>query len=225
MLLAYEPSEVAALRTPTASDPWRVLLSGCLAAWPCGTDGTDNGMGEVLRELLALPNIRALPFCPEQLTLGTPRSMPDIHGGDGVDVIEGQAKVLDQHGNDLTEAMLAGAQAMLAHAQEVRADLAILTDMSAACASQIISDGCRLVAERRYRKGVGVAAAMLLRAGIAVVSQRDHRTLALLRERLQAGYAVPPEARDHHHHPWTLEHLPAPHPRLVVFKRHSKSGR
>jgi hypothetical protein len=58
-----------------------------------------------------------------------------------------------------------------------------------------------------------VATALLLDAGIPVVSQRDFTTLGALRARLDPEYAPPPHARDHHEHPWTLEHLPAPHPR------------
>ncbi len=147
--------------------------------------------------------------------MGTPRTMPDLHGGDGFDVLAGRARVLDEHGTDLTEKMLLGARAMLAHARAERAELALLTDASAACGSQVISEGCRLVpeTERRRRKGVGVATAVLLEAGIAVVSPRDFRTLARLRARLDPTYAPPPDLRDHHEPPWTLEHLPGPHPR------------
>ena len=214
MLLAHHRVLLDALREPTAADPWRVLVSGCLAGWACGVDGTDYGLGVKLADLLPLPTFRALPFCPEQHALGTPRTMPDIHGGDGVDVLAGRAKVLDQHGADLTAKMIEGGRAMLAYAREVGAELAILTDMSAACGSQVISDGCRLVEARRYQKGVGVATAVLLEAGIAVVSQRDFHTLALLRARLEPGYVPPTDARDHHEHAWTVEHLPGPHPRL-----------
>lgn len=213
MLLAYHRSLLDGLRTPTPTDPLRVLLSGCLAAWPCGVDGTDYGLGIVLADLLRLPTLRALPFCPEQQSLGTPRTMPDIHGGDGVDVLVGRARVLDERQRDLSVAMIEGARAMLAFAQRERAELAILTDMSAACGSQVISDGCRLVPARRYQKGVGVATALLLEAGLLVVSQRDHRTLSLLRARLDPSHVPPGELLDHHQHPWTLEHLPLPHPR------------
>jgi uncharacterized protein YbbK (DUF523 family) len=52
--------------------------------------------------------------------------MPDIHGGDGFDVLAGRAKVLDEHGRDLTAQMLAGAEAMLLFARAQRAELAIL---------------------------------------------------------------------------------------------------
>jgi uncharacterized protein YbbK (DUF523 family) len=213
MLLAHHPALVDALREPSVLEPWRVLVSGCLAGWQCGVDASDYGLGAQIRELFALPTLSVFPFCPEQHALGTPRSMPDIHGGDGVDVLAGRARVLDEHGRDLTALMLEGARAMLAFARQHRVELAIVTDMSAACGSQVISQGCRLVAVRQFQKGVGVATALLLEAGIAVVSQRDFRTLARLRTRLQPGYAAPLDARDHHEHPWTIEHLPGPHPR------------
>jgi uncharacterized protein YbbK (DUF523 family) len=219
MLLAHHPELVDALRAPTPDEPWRVLVSGCLAAWPCGVSGSDYGLGGVLADFFALPALRPLPFCPEQYAMGTPRTMPDLHGGDGVDVIAGRAKVLDEHGTDLTEKMIDGARAMLAFAQRERAELAILTDMSAACGTQVISDGCRLVPLRRFQKGVGVAAALLLEAGIPVVSQRDFRTLGLLRRRLDPAYALDQGARDHHEHAWTLEHLPGPHPRARTSDR------
>ena len=213
MLLAHHRATLDALREPTAGDPWRVLISGCLAGQPCGVDGSDYGLGAVLVELLALPTLRAVPFCPEQHALGTPRTMPDIHGGDGVDVLAGRAKVLDEHGEDLTAKMIEGARAMVSCARAADVELAILTDSSAACGSQVISDGCRLVEARRHRKGVGVATALLLEAGIPVVSQRDFRTLGLLRARLDPNYTPIEDARDHHEHPWTLEHLPGAHPR------------
>src|SRR5688572_1407343 len=103
MLLAYHRDLIDHLREPTAADPWRVLISGCLAGWQCGVDGSDYGLGVKLSDLLSLATFRALPFCPEQHALGTPRTMPDIVGGDGVAVIGRSAKVLDEHGNDLTE--------------------------------------------------------------------------------------------------------------------------
>lgn len=213
MLLPHHQDRLHALRTPSAADPWRVLVSGCLAAWPCGVNGTDYGLGARLPDLLSLPTLRALPFCPEEHGLGTPRTTPDLHGGDGLDVVLGRARVLDEHGADLTEKMLAGARAMLAFAQERRVELAILTDASAACGSQVVSLGCRFDEPRRHQKGVGVATALLLEAGVPVVSQRDFRTLALLRARLEPGYVPPADALDHHEHAWTLEHLPGPHPR------------
>lgn len=136
MLLAHHRELVSRLREPTPAAPWRVLVSGCLSGWHCGVDSTDNGLGACLAELVGLPTFHAVPFCPEQHALGTPRTMPDIHGGDGFDVIAGRAKVLDERGEDLTEGMLSGARAMLSLALNARAELAILTDMSACLASK-----------------------------------------------------------------------------------------
>src|SRR5690606_33865738 len=134
--------------------------------------------------------------------LGTPRTLPATHGGDGFDVLRGRARVLDEHGRDLTEAMLRGGRAMVERALAARAELAILTDVSAACGSQVISDGCRFDEPRRYQRGVGVATAMLLEAGLPVVSQRDGRTLGRLRALLEPGFTPDPEALDHHEREW-----------------------
>jgi uncharacterized protein YbbK (DUF523 family) len=213
VLLAHHRELVERLRTPTEAEPLRILLSGCMAGWGCGIDGTDYGMRAAIADLARLPTVRFLPFCPEKHALGVPRTMPDIHGGDGVDVLAGRARVLDEQGADLTEKMIEGARAMLAFAQAENVELALLTDMSAACGSQVISDGCRLVPVRRFQKGVGVATAVLLEAGIPVISQRDFHTLGLLRARLDPTHAPDASLRDHHEHPWTIEHLPGRHPR------------
>jgi uncharacterized protein YbbK (DUF523 family) len=202
VLLAHSAEGVGAVRIPTSLDPLRVLVSGCIAGMPCGTDGTDYGLGGVLRPLLSLPTVKTTAFCPEHHGIGTPRSTPDIHGGDGYDVLDGRARVLDEQGIDLTEKMIVGARAMLADAQANRIELAILTDMSAACGSQVISSGCRLVSERRYRVGVGVATALLVRNGFFVVSQRDYRTLGGIRALLDPTFQLDPTATDHHETSW-----------------------
>ncbi len=202
MRLPHNPASLAALRVFTAQDPLRLVVSGCLSGRPCGIDGTDNGLSEALRSLLALPTVSVASFCPEEFAMGTPRSMPDIHGGDGHDVLDGKARVLDEHGVDLTDKMIAGARAMLATALSHRAEIALLTDMSAACGSQVISKGCRLVEQRRFTAGVGVATALLLRHEIAVLSQRDYRTLGSLRARLDPTFVPDETARDHHETEW-----------------------
>jgi len=200
--LPHSPERVLALRRPTAEDPMRILVSGCLAGLPCGVDGTDYGMGGVLRPLLALPTVAAIAFCPEEHALGTPRTTPDIHGGDGFDVLDRRARVLDEKGRDLTEAMIRGARAMLDEARARRVELAILTDASAACGTQVIPDGCRFTKERRYRAGPGVAAALLARNGIPVLSPRDCRTLGRVRARLDPAFREDPAALDHHEIEW-----------------------
>lgn len=108
--------------------------------------------------------------------------MPDLHGGDGFEVLAGSAKVLDPDGIDLT-------------------------DRSGTCGSQVIFLGCRHEEPVQYKKGVGVAAARLLQDGVHVVSQRDFLTLERLRTKLEPGYQLDATALDHHDHPWVREHL------------------
>jgi uncharacterized protein YbbK (DUF523 family) len=202
VLLPHSPLALSSLRAGTSEEPLRVLVSGCIMGLSCGVDGTDYGMGGILDNLLSLPTVRPIPFCPEQHGIGTPRLTPDIHGGDGYDVLDGKARVFDERGTDLTERMIRGAEGMLSVARENKVELAILLDMSAACGSQVISDGCRLVAERRYRAGVGVATALLVRNGIPVVSQRDHRTLGKIRSLLEPAFEPDEKAIDHHETGW-----------------------
>ncbi len=207
MKLVDHPAQLAKLRRPSAAEPWRILVSGCIAGLPCGVNGTDYGMGGTLGRILSQPTARAFPFCPEDVGLGTPRTMPDLHGGDGFEVLAGRARVLDEHGADLTDGMRRGAEAMLAFAREHEVELAMLTDMSGACGTQVISLGCRFDEPRRFQLGVGVAAAMLIEAGVPVVSQRDFATLDRLHAVLDPGFTPDPGALDHHDHPWTVEHL------------------
>ncbi|MCP5067577.1 MAG: DUF523 domain-containing protein [bacterium] len=195
---------------PTAQEPWIVMISGCMMGLACGVDGTDYGFGGALDMVATLDNVRTVAFCPEDLGLGTPRTMPDLHGGDGFGVLAGTARVLDEHGTDLTDGMIRGARAMAARAIEERVCFAILMDASGACGSQVISDGCRFDEPRRHQRGVGVATAALAQAGIPVLSQRDHRTLGPIRARLDQTLALDPDARDHHESAWVQENLPEP---------------
>lgn len=184
----------------TAAEPMRVLVSGCVAGLACGVDGTSYGEYPEARRLLAQPNVRAVPFCPEESEFGTPREMCNIHGGTGFDVLDGRARVLTESGIDWTEGMIRAAQRMLAVAREAQVHLALLLDISAACGSQVIYDGPRHL--RHYRIGAGVCAALLLRNGFTVVSQRDYRTLGRILRHLDPAYEPDPAAVDHHETEW-----------------------
>ena len=208
MRLPQNPDAVDRIRTPTADDPWRVLISGCLFGHPCGVNGDDYGLPAHQPRWIRSPRVRLVPFCPEDFGIGTPRSMPDLHGGDGFDVLDGTARILDEHRQDWTEAMLRGARAMVERARAEDIDFALLTDRSAACGSQVISTGCRFEEPVNHRRGVGVATALLLRSGFSVVSQRDYRTLERLGQRLDPDFVPHPDALDHHESPWVVANLP-----------------
>jgi uncharacterized protein YbbK (DUF523 family) len=185
--------------------PLRVIVSACLGGDACGVDGTSNGVYPVAAALLRLRNVRARKFCPEDHAFGTPRRTPDIVGGSGFDVLDGGARVLSDGGDDWTEGMCEAAAKMRELAVDCRAHVALLMDISAACGSSVVYEGPRRL--KLYRRGPGVAAAALARAGIPIVSQRDERTLALLFRKLEAP--VPPltDGLDHRERAWYREHL------------------
>ena len=91
----------------TAWAPLRVLVSACLMGIGCGVDGSSYGapFSHIMR-LLDRTNVRTVAFCPEDLAFGTPREIPDIHGGTGFDVLDGQARVLSESGRDWTAGVL-----------------------------------------------------------------------------------------------------------------------
>jgi uncharacterized protein YbbK (DUF523 family) len=194
--------EIQKWRLFTEADPIRILVSGCLAGIKCGYDGTSYGEYPLIIKLMTLPNVYSVTFCPEEFSFGTPRDLPDIHGGTGEDVIEGRAKVITDKGADWTEGMLAGARQMLDIALREKVDLAILTDMSAACGTQVISRGNRLVTDRAYLQGHGVCAALLIQNGFKAVSQRDYKTLNLLFRKLGSITHDEETGLDHHETHW-----------------------
>ena len=146
-----------------------------------------------------------MTFCPEDHAFGTPRETPDIHGGTGWDVLDGKAEVLSDSGRNWTEPMVVAAYAMLTLAQHNLVHLALLTDISAACGSQVIYRGAR--SEGMHQAGQGVCAALLIRNGFKVVSHRDHRSLDRVMHKLEPSVELDPTARDHHETDWYVDHL------------------
>ena len=196
--------EIDAWPSFSEEEPCRFLVSACLRGVPCGVDGTSYGAPFTHTErLFQLPNVRVVTFCPEDLAFGTPRATPDIHGGDGFDVLDGRARVVSDSGQDWTQPMLDAARAMLTLAQQNDVRAALLTDISAACGSQVIYDGAR--SRGRHRAGQGVCAALLIRHGIKVLSHRDLRTLDLILRKLDVTYRPDPKSRDHHETRWYIE--------------------
>ena len=190
------------LPEPTEEHPLRILFSACFSGRLCGYDGTSNGEYPVVQQLLRYKNVRPVLFCPEHFSFGTPRELCNIHGGNGYDVLDGKAAVLTEAGTDWSDGMVRGAEQMLAVALEQKVQLAVLMDVSAACGSEVIYDGHRLVEDTVYQQGPGVSAALLIRNGIKVVSQRDYYTLGLVFKKVDPEYVVNPNAIDHFQGEW-----------------------
>ena len=71
----------------------------------------------------------------------------------------------------------------------------------------------RLFANRRCSKQVAIPQAIRQLAARPVKAPGAEVSLGLLRARLEPSFTPPADARDHHEHPWVLEHLPGVHPR------------
>ncbi|MDR6225081.1 DUF523 domain-containing protein [Desmospora profundinema] len=142
------------------------IVSGCFAGIACRYDRKHNRVEEIQR---LVREGKAVPVCPEQMGgLSTPRNPAEIVGGDGDDVLDGNARVIDKQGSDVTESFVAGAREALAMAQAVDADEAILKERSPSCGSCMIYDG---TFSGTKKAGVGVTTALLRRHGIRVVSE------------------------------------------------------
>jgi uncharacterized protein YbbK (DUF523 family) len=120
----------------------------------------------------------------------------------GEDVLNGHAKVLTDSGIDWTDGMIHGAEKMLETAQREQMELAVMMDISAACGSQVIYNGNRFAENKQYQIGTGVAAALLMRNGFKVISQRDYASLEMLYNKLDPAHVVNGGAIDHHETEW-----------------------
>lgn len=190
------------LRVPTKDDPLRILMSACLSGVLCGYDGTANGTYPSALYLLNRDNVKIVKFCPEDFSFGTPREMCDIHGGTGVDVLAGKAKLLTESGKDWTDGIIKASEKMLDIAIKENIELAVMMDISAACGSQVIYNGNRFAENKVYQVGAGVCAAQLLRNGFKVISQRDFASLEILYSKIDSAYQPDTTKIDHHETEW-----------------------
>ncbi|MBS7530066.1 DUF523 domain-containing protein [Hazenella sp. IB182353] len=142
------------------------IVSACFAGVQCRYDAKHNQVTKIQR---LVQEGKAIPVCPEQMGgLTTPRNPAEIVGGDGKDVLAGNAQVIDNQGNDVTKAFIRGAYEALAMAQRVGAKEAILKERSPSCGSCMIYDGSFT---GNKREGLGVTAALLEQHGIHVSSE------------------------------------------------------
>lgn len=195
------------LRTPTPENPLRILMSACLSGITCGYDGTANGEFPSALRILKFNTVKVHTFCPEEFSFGSPREMCDIHGGNGLDVLEGKAKLLTESGADWSEGIIRASEKMLSIAREKDIELAVMMDISAACGSQVIYDGNRFAENKKYQMGAGVAAAQLMRNGFKVISQRDYASLEILYSKLDPNYSIDKHKIDHHETAWYKEYF------------------
>lgn len=145
-----------------------IVISACLAGIACRYDGNDNLVTKI-QELLEKEE--TILICPEVLGgLPTPRTPAEIVGGNGDDVLNGIAKVMDQKGNDVTEIFIAGAYEALNQIKDLNPEYIILKERSPSCGSSAIYTG---EFNGQKQAGYGVTTALFRRHGFTVISEDD----------------------------------------------------
>src|SRR5437762_2611200 len=116
-----------------------ILVSSCLAGVEVRFNGT-HCLDKKIRQLIE--ENQAITVCPELLGgFLTPREPAEIVAGNGIDVLDGKAKVFEKSGRDVTELYIKGAYVTLRKAQEVNATVVILKEYSPSCGSSMIYNG------------------------------------------------------------------------------------
>lgn len=145
-----------------------ILVSSCLAGLEVRYDG-QHSLNKKVRKLVEENN--AVTICPELLGgFLTPREPAEIVGGDGGDVLDGKARVIERSGRDVTELYIKGAYNTLDKAIEICATIVVLKENSPSCGSSMIYNG-EFTGERVG--GNGVTSALLKRNGLRVISEKQ----------------------------------------------------
>jgi len=143
-----------------------IMVSACLKGINCKYNGGHNYHPALGAYLASHPHF---VVCPESMgRLPIPRPPSEIQGGDGYDVLDGKARVVNNAGFDVTAEYLEGARLCLELARLNRVKMAILKARSPSCGCGQIYDG---TFSRCLRAGDGVAAALLKRNGITVLTE------------------------------------------------------
>ena len=151
------------------------MVSGCLLGIGCRYDGGTCASPGLIR---FASSANLIPICPEQLGgLSTPRPSASITGGDGEDVLSGCARVVNEEGENVTDAYKRGAEESLRLARLTGAGIALLKESSPSCG--LSTPYC----EGKTGLGRGVTAALLHSSGIrvfGVLPEEDFPSLDLL---------------------------------------------
>lgn len=142
----------------------KIAVSACLLGKPCRYDGASKPCAQVMA-LADAEGLELVPVCPECAGgLPVPRAPSEIVSPPP------ELRVLDSRGADNTEAFLLGARRTLDLVRREGCKAAILKAKSPSCGTGLVYDGSftgRLV------PGFGVAAQMLIEAGIPLANETD----------------------------------------------------
>lgn len=160
----------------------KVLVSACLLGHPVRYDGKAGGPFDLLTAWQQ--EGRLVLLCPEVAGgLSTPRPPAEIAGGQGSEVLDGQARVVTVAGEDVSGAFLAGAEQALRLVRQHGIGIAILKSGSPSCGNLLTYDG---TFSGTKVSGEGVTAALLRREGLEVFSELELPAAALALARLES---------------------------------------
>ncbi|BBP80028.1 MULTISPECIES: DUF523 domain-containing protein [Pseudomonas] len=149
--------------------PQKILVSRCLLGHLVRYDGGASGPYAQLAAWQAEGRVVAL--CPEVAGgLPTPRAAAEIPGGQGVQVLEGRARVITTEGEDVSAAFLDGARQALELVRRHAIRIAVLKANSPSCGNLLTYDGTFSGVKV---PGEGVTAALLKQAGVQVFSELE----------------------------------------------------
>ncbi|MBK3493904.1 DUF523 domain-containing protein [Viridibacillus sp. YIM B01967] len=145
-----------------------IIVSSCLAGLQVRYNGT-HSLDRKIHKLIEVN--KAVTVCPELLGgFSTPREPAEIIGGKGEDVLDGNARVIEKSGRDVTDLYIKGAFATLKTVQELEATIIVLKEYSPSCGSAMIYNG-QFKGEKIV--GNGVTTALLKRNGLQVMSEEQ----------------------------------------------------
>lgn len=128
-MVPYETGKATSFSQNTSKPVY--LVSACLVGLRTRYDATVKPIAKCFD---LLQDALWIPVCPEQLGgLPTPRTPADLVGGDGYDVINGKARVVDRDGRDVTEAFLIGAHQVLEIARMLEVKAVLFKSKSPSC--------------------------------------------------------------------------------------------
>ncbi len=149
-----------------------IILSSCLEGKNCKYNGGNN-YNEELMELLRTNGVDVISVCPEKLGgLPIPRLPSEIKDGNGEDVLNGEAVVIDKNGKDVTKFFINGVMKAneIVFPERKKISFAILKARSPSCGTDKIYDG---TFSGVLKDGNGVFAASLKSKGIEVYSEDE----------------------------------------------------
>ncbi len=145
-----------------------ILVSSCLIGKPCAYDGKPRTNESVLK---FCEKYGYIDVCPEaDGGLSCPRKRHEIKSGTGEDVLCGKAKVINDAGEDNSDAFLRGAKCALNICIESEIKVAIMKSKSPSCGKYKIHNGDF---EGVLIDGSGVTAALLKKNDIKVFTEHE----------------------------------------------------